>query len=281
MPDVRGSPSRPRRRSSRRSASPSRGRTPTSDQAEGTVIDQTPAPNNVAPKGSTVTLTVSKGPTTTGVPNVEGDRRADRAQPAGGVRVQGAGRAPGHGRRGAGRLRAQSGSAVGYAGETGLEGDDRRGPLPGAAARRHDDRHDHRPASRDPAAARGRARRRPVERARHLARLRALGARGARSRALRRGDGRDRPRRPLGARSRPTRMPWVRPGGAACRDIADSDRRRPDDARPTSTSCCRSCTARSARTEPCRGCSSSRMSPTSVPASPPRRSAWTRTCSRR
>ena len=52
-----------------------------SDQAEGTVIDQTPAPNNFAPKGSTVTLTVSKGPTTTGVPNVEGeDEQTARSQ---------------------------------------------------------------------------------------------------------------------------------------------------------------------------------------------------------
>jgi serine/threonine-protein kinase len=52
-----------------------------SDQAAGTVIDQTPAPNNFAPKGSTVTLTVSKGPTTTGVPNVENeDEQTARSQ---------------------------------------------------------------------------------------------------------------------------------------------------------------------------------------------------------
>ena len=61
-----------------------------SDQAAGTVIDQTPAPNNFAPKGSTVTLTVSKGPTTTGVPNVENeDEQTARSQlEASGFRVR-------------------------------------------------------------------------------------------------------------------------------------------------------------------------------------------------
>jgi serine/threonine-protein kinase len=44
-----------------------------SDQTAGTVIDENPAANTFAPKGSTITLTVSKGPQTTGVPNVEGE----------------------------------------------------------------------------------------------------------------------------------------------------------------------------------------------------------------
>jgi beta-lactam-binding protein with PASTA domain len=43
-----------------------------SDQPAGTVIDQSPAANTFAAKGSTITLTVSKGPQTTGVPSVEG-----------------------------------------------------------------------------------------------------------------------------------------------------------------------------------------------------------------
>jgi serine/threonine-protein kinase len=43
-----------------------------SDEPAGNVIDQSPAANTFAGKGSTVTLTVSKGPQTTGVPNVEG-----------------------------------------------------------------------------------------------------------------------------------------------------------------------------------------------------------------
>jgi eukaryotic-like serine/threonine-protein kinase len=42
-----------------------------SDQAEGIVIDESPAAGSFAAKGSTVTLTVSKGPQTTGVPGVE------------------------------------------------------------------------------------------------------------------------------------------------------------------------------------------------------------------
>ncbi len=46
-------------------------------------------------------------------------------------------------------------------------------------------------------------------------------------------------------------------------------------------SSCRSSTARSARTEPSRGCSSSPASRTSGPASLPRPWRWTRTCSRR
>jgi beta-lactam-binding protein with PASTA domain/predicted Ser/Thr protein kinase len=44
-----------------------------SNQVAGTVIAQNPAANTFAAKGSTITLTVSKGPTTTGVPNVENE----------------------------------------------------------------------------------------------------------------------------------------------------------------------------------------------------------------
>jgi beta-lactam-binding protein with PASTA domain len=44
-----------------------------SDQAaEGIVIDQSPAASTFAAKGATITLTVSKGPQTSGVPNVVG-----------------------------------------------------------------------------------------------------------------------------------------------------------------------------------------------------------------
>jgi beta-lactam-binding protein with PASTA domain/predicted Ser/Thr protein kinase len=42
-----------------------------SDQIAGTVIDQSPAANSFAGKGATITLTVSKGPQTTSVPDVE------------------------------------------------------------------------------------------------------------------------------------------------------------------------------------------------------------------
>jgi beta-lactam-binding protein with PASTA domain len=47
-----------------------------SDQPEGTVIEQSPAAGTFADPGSTVTLTVSKGPQTSGVPNVEGNDEA-------------------------------------------------------------------------------------------------------------------------------------------------------------------------------------------------------------
>jgi beta-lactam-binding protein with PASTA domain/predicted Ser/Thr protein kinase len=52
-----------------------------SDQTAGTVIEQSPAAGTFSPKGSTITLTVSKGPHTTGVPNVEGeDEQTARSQ---------------------------------------------------------------------------------------------------------------------------------------------------------------------------------------------------------
>jgi len=52
-----------------------------SDQTAGTVIDQSPAASTFAAKGSTVTLTVSKGPQTTGVPSVEGaDEQTAKSQ---------------------------------------------------------------------------------------------------------------------------------------------------------------------------------------------------------
>jgi eukaryotic-like serine/threonine-protein kinase len=46
-----------------------------SNEPAGTVLAQDPPANTLAPKGSTVTLTVSKGPKTTAVPNVEGQER--------------------------------------------------------------------------------------------------------------------------------------------------------------------------------------------------------------
>jgi beta-lactam-binding protein with PASTA domain len=46
-----------------------------SNEPAGTVLDQNPDANTFAAKGSTVTLAVSKGPTTVAVPNVEGQER--------------------------------------------------------------------------------------------------------------------------------------------------------------------------------------------------------------
>jgi serine/threonine-protein kinase len=43
-----------------------------SNEPAGTVIAQSPGANTPAPEGSTVTLTVSKGPKTVAVPSVEG-----------------------------------------------------------------------------------------------------------------------------------------------------------------------------------------------------------------
>ncbi len=52
-----------------------------SNQTAGTVIDQSPAANSFAAKGSTVTLTVSKGPQTSGIPGVEGtDEQTAKSQ---------------------------------------------------------------------------------------------------------------------------------------------------------------------------------------------------------
>jgi serine/threonine-protein kinase len=47
-----------------------------SEQPQGNVISQDPAPDTFAARGSTVTLTVSKGPQTHGVPEVEGTDEA-------------------------------------------------------------------------------------------------------------------------------------------------------------------------------------------------------------
>jgi serine/threonine-protein kinase len=47
------------------------------DQPAGVVVDQVPAGNSTASKGSTVTLSVSNGPTTTPLPDVAGQTVAD------------------------------------------------------------------------------------------------------------------------------------------------------------------------------------------------------------
>jgi serine/threonine-protein kinase len=49
----------------------------TSDQPAGIVVSQSPSGNSSAPDGSTITLEVSKGPSTVLVPNVEGVERAN------------------------------------------------------------------------------------------------------------------------------------------------------------------------------------------------------------
>ena len=152
-------------------------------------------------------------------------------------------------------------------------------PPPPSRAADDRPRRSHRPR-REPTDPRRRRRGRPLERARDLARLGALGAGGARPRRATRRR-RSRSAATAAGRSRAqvtaavTRR--VRRRDAAGARRLEAGRRRS----ARSTSCCPSCTARSARTAPCRACSSSRACRTSAPASPPPRSAWTRTSSRR
>ena len=170
-----------------------------------------------------------------------------------------------------------------HRGGAGHDGRDRRRPLRGAAAAE--------PSRRRPTTTHHRPRREPRLRVAVLAGGRSseheISLASARSvlealdpDALRDDDGRDRPRRPLGARGRKQQLllqgasvAETLPVLADSKPAAGARRRR---RRPA-----RSCTARSARTAPSRACSSSRTCRTSAPASPPRRSAWTRTCSRR
>ena len=155
-----------------------------------------------------------------------------------------------------------------------------------AAARRDDRRPIRRRPTREPPAdsrerartARG-ARGRTVERARDLARVGGVRGRGARSRALRRADDRDRPRRPLGApRRRPAaELPATTtaetlpvPADSAPATLGCGRRGAADPPRPVRRGRHRPgpLRARGRRVRRARACS-------------PRRSAWTRTSSRR
>jgi beta-lactam-binding protein with PASTA domain/predicted Ser/Thr protein kinase len=51
-----------------------------SDEPAGTVVDQQPPGGGTAPQGTTITLSVSRGPTQSQVPNVEGAAEADAVQ---------------------------------------------------------------------------------------------------------------------------------------------------------------------------------------------------------
>ena len=75
-----------------------------SDQPAGQVVDQSPPGNSTASKGSPVTLSVSKGPTTVDGPDVRSDRDR-RARDAQGGRLQGHRRQAGDGRPVARRAR--------------------------------------------------------------------------------------------------------------------------------------------------------------------------------
>ena len=167
-------------------------------------------------RARTITLYVSEGPKTLAVPDVSSFSRADAITLLrnSGFKVlvqvvDTAGLV-------AGRRRPDANAETGVPQETRRDGDDHGRPLRRAADNGADDDRaaadDHDTTRRTPrrlsrrpdAPARRGADGRPLVRARDLARLRAVGARRARPRALRGGDDRDRPRRPLGPPLRPT-----------------------------------------------------------------------------
>ena len=256
-----------------------------SDLPQGTVVAEDPPAGTSVPSGSKITLSVSKGPATTQVPDVTGQTQAAAEailqrrgpDPRGDLR-------PRH-RSEPGRDRAVHRPGAGLGREVGRGRDDSRRPVPERSPGHghhddsdddHDGRHprDEPPDRRHP--------RRPLEREPDLDRLggeRDRGARAGRERGRQRAD---RPLRRLDARARPPDAgTWFgdRTGFRAPRAPAGHARWRPRS--PTSTSSSRCCTGRSARTGRCRACSSSPMFPTSERACSARRSAWTRTCSRR
>ena len=257
-------PGRRLRRLARRTST-----TPSSRRASSS--GRTRAAGTQQSKGSVITLQVSKGPQTIAGPGrdepVDGGR--DRAADAVGLR--------GPGGRGDRRPEDLDGLVLSQDPEGGTKAEQGTTVVIVVGRFEAPDRDDD--DRREPPDPRRRRRRRPLQRARDLARVRPLGARGARPGALRDDDDRDRPRRPLGAR-RPEQQSAARVRRRRRRCRCSPTRGRPRRS-ARSTSSCRSCTARSARTARSRACSSSPASPTSAPASPPRRSAWTRTCSRR
>ena len=168
-----------------------------SNQPADTVVAQSPQSGSSVVPGSTVTLSVSKGPKTSAVPDVTSQDQASAQDQltASGFKVRVATQAVSD--------PSQDGILAEpqrqHAGAARHDGDDRRRRTHRSAddARRDDDA---RPAADVGPPPRRRARRRPLERARDLARVGPLRPRGARSGGVRRRHRRDRPRRPVGAR---------------------------------------------------------------------------------
>ncbi len=173
-----------------------------SDQAAGIVTDQEPNGGSEGSKGSTVTVSVSRGPTTAAVPDVttQDVSIAQTTLEAAGFRT---------------RIELEDTDDPAFDGIV-ISQD----PVGGTQAKpntlvtlfvgrfvRDDDRR-----RRDHTRSRGRARRWPLERARDLHRVRSLGHRCARPRPLRDRRRRDRPRRPLGAGASWRRAREQRPG---------------------------------------------------------------------
>ena len=268
----------PRRSSSRpASTSPASTWAPTSRRASSSA--RIPSAGTETSRGATVTLSVSRGPSTVAVPDVVTQDAADRARDARAGRLPGAGADRGHGRPGLGGHRHRAGSR--QAGR-------RRSPgsvvtiFVGRFTAARPSRPRRSPPSRRSEAPHPRRghRGRPFERARDLDCVGALGGRGARSGPVRDDRDRDRPRRALGARRCERRAPRSVRLGRAWKRFPSWPIPPPPRPWGRSTSRSRSCTAPSARTGPSRGSSSSPGSRTSARESRRPRSAWTRTSSR-
>ena len=186
---------------------------------QGQVISQHPTPGTTATKGTTVDLNVSNGPPEVTVPDVVGytSQQAVSTLEAAGFQVtqQYSSTDPSQdnivqGQNPLGRL----------PGGEGLDGDDHDRPALAGATAAADDDHD--PLTSRPPSPRGHPRGRPLERARDLPGVGALGRRGSPSGAVRDRRGRDRPRRTVGPRSGRTWPLRPRPG-ARHRDGSGGD----------------------------------------------------------
>ena len=235
--------------------------------APGTVISQNPAGGTSATSGSNVNLVIAQAPPKVNVPNVVGKKPggAKSALTSAGFTVSELSQR--RHRPGAGRGRDQPEPGRGQQPDEGKRRHDRGRPLHAAdhdddrhdRNADHDHEHDHHQMSSLRVAVLGGGR---SVRARGVDRVGGLGGGRAGARRARGATDRDRPRRRVARGSGPYSR--SAPGGAS---------RAP-------TSCSRCCTGRSARTAPCRACSSASTCRTSAPACSRRRCAWTRSCSR-
>ena len=243
---------------------------------------QTRRPARASRRARTITLSVSKGPATTQVPDVTNHNQADATtilQQAGLTVAVITDPVTDPSQDGIVISQDPAPGADAKAGEVVI--DPRRPADRVARRRRHHDadhHHDAAPVTRRIAVILGG---RSSENAISLAS--AASVIDALSRERQRGRARaDRPVGGAGSSARRAnlanlvrRANRVQGSRSACRRARS---RRPS---RTSTSSSRCCTGRSARTGRCRDCSSSPVFPTSAPACSPRRSAWTRTSSSR
>ena len=236
-------------------------------QPKDVVIDQKPAGGTGLARGGTVTLYVSKGPKQSTIPDVTSQDEASAQADARAVGLRRRRAGSGHDRPEPGRDRALPGSAGRHEGQARLDGHDHRRTAASTKSVM--------PKVRVAVVMGGRSSEHEIS----LASAHSVLA-AARPGPLRGRDGRDRPRRALGARLGHARRAGA--GRALGRgDPSGADDPGPGDAFARWTSSSRSSTGRSARTAPSRGCSSSQTCRTWAPACSPRRSAWTRTSSSR